>query len=570
MRFILSVFLLTSSLVFSQEPDYKKAETYYKRSEKDSAALFIRKAIKKAKISSSGYISKYNLFYSKILKNQVKIDSSFYYIDLAEKDFLKRNVNDSLLLTYTLKAEVFRFINKVGGANEYVKKIDEFFKSDIQNVDIKAYALNRKMAIVNHFHGTSKDSIANCKRIAKQIFELEEGIEDKEIIAYTYNELAQIIEYHENPLWSIKMYENAIAYCEKYNLETPLVDVLINLARVHWRNKNDLDSAVKILEKALSITTRINNLWQSYRIHGTLKEYYFIDKNLEKALYHSDKTYELLSLLIGNENEFKLQEIEGKYNVAEKENELQEKENEINIKNIELKNTRNRFWLILVFMSFLSITSGLLIYFYRKTLKNNKVLVKLSNENKFLLSEANHRINNNLQLIIILILDQLKKQPEDKKEEIKKLLAKVDSIATLHKHLYQSKDKKRINCYTYLNDIKVNFFELFKAHGIEVEFHVDKTVEVLTDDIMYYGLLLTELFINSIKHAFKNQDDKQILFKLTLENNFIIFHYRDNGINEHKNPLQLKLIEKLSRQINIDYIVNTDNGFSFEFVKSFS
>ena len=84
----------------------------------------------------------------------------------------------------------------------------------------------------------------------------------------------------------------------------------------------------------------------------------------------------------------------------------------------------------------------LIFYFFKKTQKQNKALQLLFYENVFLMAEANHRINNNLQLIIVLINEELKKANVENNVQIKRILSKVDSIATLRKHLYQGSDKK--------------------------------------------------------------------------------------------------------------------------------
>ncbi len=105
-----------------------------------------------------------------------------------------------------------------------------------------------------------------------------------------------------------------------------------------------------------------------------------------------------------------------------------------------------------------------LIYYSKKVKIINRQLDYYSKENAFLLSEANHRINNNLQLIIILISDELKKNKEsNENRSIKKILSKVESIATLHVHLYKSGDNRRINIDSYLQSkFERNFDEIFR------------------------------------------------------------------------------------------------------------
>src|SRR5690606_12189546 len=165
--------------------------------------------------------------------------------------------------------------------------------------------------------------------------------------------------------------------------------------------------------------------------------------------------------------------------------------------------------------------------------KSNRKLQLLSQENEFLLSEANHRINNNLQLVVILISDQLKKSSPDNAFQLKSILTKVDAISTLHKHLYKNRDKSKVDVANYLNDVKVSFFEVFKENDIQTDFKID-SVDISSDHAMYFGLLLSELCINSIKHAFDNEDSKTINFRLTHKENRMYFNYSDTGSREKK------------------------------------
>lgn len=136
----------------------------------------------------------------------------------------------------------------------------------------------------------------------------------------------------------------------------------------------------------------------------------------------------------------------------------------------------------------------------------------------------------------------------------------------MHRHLYQSNDKTKVDSYKYLNDIKSSFSDLFTENNIATHFTI-KEIALPTDMAMYLGLLLTELIINSIKHAFGNLEYKEINFDLKVENEVVYFNYSDNGTKLKGEGIKLKLIDKLCRQLKLVYIINTNNGFSFSFQK---
>ena len=117
-----------------------------------------------------------------------------------------------------------------------------------------------------------------------------------------------------------------------------------------------------------------------------------------------------------------------------------------------------------------------------------------------------------------------------------------------------------------MQEILINFNDIFKQNDIKIQYNIDQFA-IETDLAMYFGLLLTELCINSLKHAFKGQNNKQIDFKLIHSKTQIEFEYRDNGIHDFDNDVKPKLIDKLCRQIKVNYTIDSDRGFKFSFKK---
>ncbi|WP_320814322.1 sensor histidine kinase [Flavobacterium sp.] len=562
MKKIIFLFFLISFSALSQEAEYDTAKKYLKDNQLEEATLQIQKAIKKTKTNKS----KYYLLYASILKNKDIADSSLYYYNVVERDYIKRKISDSLLLTIASKVEFYRFNNKKVDADFNIKKINQFQFNQIYNKDIVAYALNRKLAIFNQYHYNNKDTIKLIDNIGIQILDLEKQIKNKEVIAYTLNEIAQIEDYRGDKNKAFAKYETALKYAEQHQLLNPQIDISFNLATLYSRFKKDNKTALQILEKLVPKVEEGSNIRQKFYLFLKIKDYYRFTNRLEEAYLAFDKAYQYSQELNDQQSYFKLTALERKFELEKKEKQIQENENKIKIQNLEIENSSKKFWLILIIFLLTIIGIITLTYFFRREKKSNKQLSLLSDENEFLLSEAHHRINNNLQLIIILINEELKKATSENNVQIKKILTKVDSIASLHRHLYNSTDKRMIELDTYLKDLQVNFYETFTDNNIINKFNIQKTY-VSVDMAMYLGLLFTELSINSLKYAFKNQEYKETSIQVSVENNQLYFNYSDNGIG-FKNDIKLKLIDKLCRQLKVEYTIEANNGFHFSFVKN--
>lgn len=557
----LILILFLSISIFSQQKEYSNATFYLKENQLEEATFQIQKAIRKVKNNKS----KYYLLYATILKNKNIVDSSLYYYNKVENDYTKRKIKDSLLLVLASKLEFYRFHDKKKDADYYIERINQFQLNQIKNKDIVAYALNRKLSVFNQYHYSNKDTLVLIDKIGKEILDLKSDIKNKEVIAYTLNEIAQIEDYRGDKNKAFSKYEEALKYAKDNELLGPQIDISFNLAALYSRFKNNNKKALEVLEKLVSKVEERANLSQKYRFFLQIKDYYKFTNRLEEAFLAFDKAYQYSQEFNEQQSYFKLTALERKYEFEKKEKKIQESENEIKIQKLEIENSTKKFWL--VFIIFLLTTIGVitLTFFFRREKKMNKELRMLSSENEFLMAEANHRINNNLQLIIILINEELKKASQENNFQIKKILTKVDAIATLHRHLYRSEDKKAVEIASFLKDIQVSFFEMFSEKNIKFDSEIE-SFKVPIDIAMYIGILVTELSINSLKHAFTTETNKVIKLIINKKNSKLYFKYQDNGKGISTNT-KLKLIDKLCRQLKIEYTVTNNNGFSLEFNK---
>lgn len=548
--FFLIVFFI--SLCTNGQRDYNAIiDNYLSHFEYDSAAYYTQKGIKEIK-KENAIKASYYIQYAKILKSISKADSCFYFLDKAENYYQKGNNTNELFNVLTIRAEISRYLVKPNLANSYIYEAEKLLQKNT-NLQYKYYFLNRRMAILAEYYNTTPDSLNKVKEIGNTILENATVIKDKSIIVYTLNEIGYL-DFNRNPEKALPYFLKAYTIAKKNDLKIAFIDICINLGRFYQQIKNDTSLASKYYKEAVSQAKIINNLWQIQQCYNELKTINKLDHNFKEAMYYGDSLNEINNKISFYSSNKKYELLENKIIIDAKEKELK-------------TSKKNQLFLLLILFS-VSCGLGVLWFFMRKTKRTNIQLEKLHQENQFLISETNHRVNNNLQLISLLIADTLrKKQSEENKHDFRRILSKIETIASLHRHLYKNKDKNEIELRDYLLEIKTNFNEIATDKNVVIDFNID-VLQIHSENAMYLGLLITELIINSIKHAFTEKQEKKITVTLKKELQNLFFEYQDNGKTSINKDIQPKLIRQLCLQLEVQYTINTSNGFQLTFIKN--
>ncbi len=560
MKYFLS-FLLVCQISFAQSDSIiARGQRLILENRKSEAIAYFNKYLLKPQNKDQEIALLLGL--AEVYKLKLKYNkANTYYVKAF--DLLKNSKNVQLKFLYHVK--LAEFYRKRTLYKEAIKELDK------ANVLLKAYPINdsnlgkyysRKAAIFTEYYSIADSTLL----YAKQSLHYATKAKDKDNIFYSKMEIACLYERQNELKRAISEFESLIAYAKDNDLVQNEADVYINYVNVLIKNKQTkkaLSEALHALEFSIQHDLLYNqNIFtiKIYEIYKELKNYKKANEYLEYRQLLSERYYK------AEHNKF-LFELEEQYKLGEKENQITIKTLELENKNKQLSNNAIQFYIISGLFLVVLLIALLVAYFLRKTRGTNKELQFLSQQNEFLLSEANHRINNNLQLIIILITVQLDKIPENEGQEIRKILKKINSIATLHRHLYQSDDRRHVDTYKYLKDIQISFADLFSEHGIATHFEIE-SIELSADVSMYLGLLLTELCINSIKYAFLDQEDKEIRFELKQDKGSFCFSYSDNGVGFSSVDVKPKLIDQLCRQLRVAYQIDADRGFHFSFEKS--
>jgi two-component sensor histidine kinase len=179
----------------------------------------------------------------------------------------------------------------------------------------------------------------------------------------------------------------------------------------------------------------------------------------------------------------------------------------------------------------------------------------LLREKAILLQEVQHRVANSLQIIASVLMQSARKvQSEEARGHLRNAHHRVMSIAAVQRHLAEST----------LGDVTLRpyFIQLCESLGasmihdperLSIEVNVDESV-VTANASVSFGLIITELVINALKHAFPEQKNGKIMVDYRSDGPNWKLSVTDDGIgmptDAAKPGLGTGIVEALARQLH--------------------
>jgi two-component sensor histidine kinase len=178
-------------------------------------------------------------------------------------------------------------------------------------------------------------------------------------------------------------------------------------------------------------------------------------------------------------------------------------------------------------------------------------------EKAVLLQEVRHRVANSLQIIASVLLQNARMtQSEEIRSHLRDAHDRVMSVAALQQHLAASTlgDVELRQYFTKLcESIGASMIrdpEQIKLEVLSEEARVDADVSVSL------GLIVTELVINALKHAFPGGGHGRIVVGYTTEDHDWTLSVSDDGVGMPKDPADAKaglgtsIVQALSQQLD--------------------
>ncbi|MDD1774402.1 MAG: PAS domain S-box protein, partial [Methanobacterium sp.] len=195
-------------------------------------------------------------------------------------------------------------------------------------------------------------------------------------------------------------------------------------------------------------------------------------------------------------------------------------------------------------------------------------------EKELLLKEIHHRVKNNLQIISSLLdlqEDYVKEDPTAV-NVLKESQNRVLSMAMIHEMLYQSKDLNSINLSDYIRNLISNLFDSYGKKAMNLVTNLDK-ICLNIETAVPLGLIISELVSNSLKYAYK--DDEEGIIRVELhpqeEKYKLIIEDYGKGIPsnidfDHNSTLGLRLVKSLVNQLDGTIDLNRAKGSDYTII----
>ena len=249
------------------------------------------------------------------------------------------------------------------------------------------------------------------------------------------------------------------------------------------------------------------------------------------------------------------------YNTKKYQDKAAESERETKLKALALEREETRTKELTIYLSLLLLVvlSVVILLLRERKLKRelnssnhklNETVLKLNETNEKYLDlvvESNHRIKNNLQMVISMLTYTGKNLDEKDHSILTNISSKIKTVSALHKHLYLEEHNEKVSVTKYFNEIVALYREI-NPHNFSIKLN-SADVEMESEALVYFGLIFNEMLANTFEH--NKSDSKSIEVTIGTEKDSFTFSYSDGNqySRDFKEGQGIQLIRNLVKRI---------------------
>lgn len=429
---------------------------------------------------------------------------------------------------------------------------------DLGNIDqfplLNIRKMGRLAAIYNEFEEDPKDyrRFDSVNKYLGLAIPLAEKYNFEEQLASLKNELACFVQWTEGDDVALPLFKEASAIFLKLKDTANYVVLQTHIMNCFYQ-LNTLDSANRIRD-------HISPMIQNRGWFQIERNYYHILKNVAKNradsigyFKYGYLTEKSNAAYIENSFNTKMASLQVLFDVEGYKTEAEKKKE-------QLAEEEKRFKLLVGFVSVLLLLFLGIIFLLLRERKlkrvlndTNSALSSANDKYQTLLVESNHRIKNNLQMIISMLDYSADEIESSSSPSFRRMSGKIQTVSALHKHLYLETHNENVNLKFYFNEI-LNLYERLSVEHFEIQSNIDEKIEIKSERLVYFGLIFNEMIANTLEHhTYAN-----VLIKIDVmkQGNHFIYRYKDGSVFSVD-------ADKGTGSLLIEELINRVDGFNF-------
>jgi len=198
-------------------------------------------------------------------------------------------------------------------------------------------------------------------------------------------------------------------------------------------------------------------------------------------------------------------------------------------------------------------------------------LRKSAMEKDLLLTELQHRVKNNLNVIYSLLsLESEKSHDPGTKQTFLNAQNRIRSMLVLYDRLYHAEDFTGIDLHSYIEEFSAQLFETYAIDPTRIRLKTSLAAMKLDlKRAVPLGLILNELITNSLKYAYPAGTGGEIRIRLEKAEDLVTLCVSDDGVglpsgfdSGSGETLGMNLVAMLTKQINGELSTENAKGTS--------
>jgi two-component sensor histidine kinase len=177
--------------------------------------------------------------------------------------------------------------------------------------------------------------------------------------------------------------------------------------------------------------------------------------------------------------------------------------------------------------------------------------------------ELHHRVKNNLQVIINLLLLRARGRSDDVVAELEELAGRMRALGEVQARIYQADALDRVDFAATISEIASELVRVYGEDCVKLTLDIEKPFDLDVSRAMPLSLVCYEILLNAVKHAWPEHQGGTLSVKFKREGQKPELTIRDDGVGYvigSGKGFGSKLAPALAREADVELVCESSPG----------